>query len=144
LKQQDFTVLDEKQAQTITSFREAAGVGPQADPPVQSMMIVDSVNNTYHHLEVERTMLAKFLNQTGELPLPIALDFVTAQSQNRTDPTRDRKALAKSLDSANGGLHAPIRSQGLNGAVERADLSQRYLQELVTAEAKLPGRKLVI
>jgi VWFA-related protein len=144
LKQGDFTVLDDKQPQAITSFREAAGVGPNADPPFQAVVVVDSVNNTYHHLEVERTMLAKFLNQTGELPLPTSLDCVTAKSQKQTDPTRDGKALTKSLDSANGGLHAPIRSQGIYGAVERSDLSQRYLQELVTPEAKLPGRKLVI
>jgi VWFA-related protein len=145
LQQQDFTILDNKKPQAIASFREATGTGPNPDPPFTAMVIVDGVNNTHEQLGFLQGQLATYVKRGGgELPVPLSLDFLTDASQNQTAATRDGNAVAASLNSANLGLRTLVRSQGFYGAAERTDISQRSLQQLVTAESNQPGRKLLI
>jgi VWFA-related protein len=137
LKQSDFTVLDDKHPQAITSFREAVGVGPGADPPVQAMVLVDGYNNTYHRLELLRVQVVKYLRQNSELPLPMSLDLITYKSQSQTEPTRNGNAVAESLDSAKLGLD-PIHT------MDEWVAFQKNIAELIKKEVSLPGRKLLV
>jgi VWFA-related protein len=137
LKQEDFTVLDDKHPQAITSFREAVGMGPQADPPLQAVVLVDGINNSHHHLQMLKEQLAEFLRQNSELPIPLSLDFITSKSQTQTEPTRDGKAVLASLNSAKFGLEQFYDEPQLYAF--REDLA-----ELVRNEAKIPGRKLLV
>jgi hypothetical protein len=133
LQQQDFTLLDDKQPKTITSFRAVNETAEQDDPPMQAILLV-------------RQELENFLRQDGgKLLMPTSLVFLTDKStETKPVPTRDGNALADSLKASASSLRVIGRSQGFYGAVDRAQISLRNLEGLTTYEATQPGRKLLI
>jgi VWFA-related protein len=145
LQQRDFTLLDDKQPQTIVSFQAVDG-SSKADPPQQVILLVDAVNTSYQGVVFEREQLQKFLRQNGgQLPLPMSLLLLADKSaQIQPVPSRDGNALAASLDSNSIGLRSITRSQGFYGGVERVQISLLALQKLASYEQTQPGRKLVI
>jgi len=56
LQQQDFTLLDNKQAQKIVSFQAVQGGTATADPPVEVILLVDEVNTSFSYVA---TLLSK-------------------------------------------------------------------------------------
>ena len=74
LKQQDFTILDNKVPQTITSFRAVRG----REAPVEIIIVIDDVNTGIEHIAFERSEIGKFLKMDGgQLGYPVALAFLT-------------------------------------------------------------------
>jgi len=61
LQQRDFTLLDNKVPQTITSFE--AMDGRQA--PIEIVLVIDAVNVGYENLAYERSEIDKFLRAEG-------------------------------------------------------------------------------
>src|ERR1700691_1212248 len=57
LQQQDFTLLDNKAPQTITSFRAVTG----RDAPIEVVLVIDAVNDTATNVGYERLQIDKFL-----------------------------------------------------------------------------------
>lgn len=146
LQQQDFTVLDDQQPQTIRSFRAADETGKATDPPLQVILLVDAVNASVRAVANARVQLEKFLRQgSGQLPEPMSLVVFTDQStQMEGTPTRDGNAVMEWLNSHGSGLRDIGRSSGFYGRVERVQMSLRILEKLALHEATQPGRKLVI
>ncbi len=145
LQQQDFTLLDDKQPQTIVSFHAADGTNKAADPPMQASLLVDAVNTSYQNVSIQRLQLEKFLRHDGgELPLPTCLFNLTDKSANHTEATRDGNILADSLNSQASGLRTITRAQGYYGGVESRQISLNALERLAAYEATQPGRKLLI
>lgn len=142
LTQQDFTVLDNKAPQTITSFQAYGG----KEEPVEVVLVVDGVNTTYTSIAYERGEIDKFLRSNGgQLAYPMSLAFVTdkgAQIQNGS--SKDGNALSDSLDHYDVGLREITRSTGFYGADERLQISLRSLRMLAEHEATQPGRKIVL
>ena len=69
LTEQDFTLLDNKQSRKIVSFH--AVEGPSADVPVEVILLVDEVNDSFSNVAYERDRLAKFLQRdSGSFPFP--------------------------------------------------------------------------
>ena len=66
LQQSDFTVLDDKQAQTILAFRAVDETSK--GPPLQVIFLLDAVNPSYRAVSNARQQLEKFLRQ-GDGPL---------------------------------------------------------------------------
>jgi VWFA-related protein len=145
LQQQDFTILDDKQPQTITSFSAFNGSQNGTDNPLQSIVVIDAVNTPFQGVAFQRTGLDTFLRHDGgELPLPTSITLLTDKSCNQSAPTQDGIALAKELDSQRANMRIITRSQGFYGAIERVQISLGALDRIISSEANQPGRKLLI
>jgi VWFA-related protein len=143
MQQQDFTVLDNKQPQTILSFR--AMNGPAADPPVEIILLVDRVNASIQNSAYERQQTEKFLRRNGgHLAYPTSLVFFSDSGTQMQEASRDGNALNAALEQSDSGLRSIRRSQGIYGAVDRIRLSLGALNSLAASEANKPGRKMLI
>jgi VWFA-related protein len=112
---------------------------------VQAIVLVDAVNSSFQVLGRQRQQLQQFLQNFGEqLPMPMTLVFLADTSAPVRLPTRDVKTLLAALNASPVGLRVIDRSQGIYGAVERAEISRRALQQLISYEKTQPGRKLLI
>jgi VWFA-related protein len=147
LQKQDFTLLDDKQPKDILSFHAVeSGAGAAMDPPVEVVLVVDAVNNSFQEVDFERSELKKFLLQNGgKLPVPVSLViFTETGTKMQNGSSRDGNALATVYDQYETGLRSITRSQGFYGAVERFGLSLKTLTSLIVFEGTRPGRKLII
>lgn len=145
LQQQNFTIFDNKQPQKIVSFHAVGGRVP-ADEPLETILVVDSVNIGFTRVTYAREQIAKFLRQDGgRLVRPMSIDFVSDSGLVTQDvPSGDGNALNAYLDQHVTALRTLRRSQGFYGAVDRAQLSIRALGQLAEYEQKRPGGKIVI
>lgn len=143
LHQQDFAVFDNKKPQTMNSFREVESGGSE---PMKVILMVDEVNTAYSVVAYEREQLKRFFIQNGgKMAQPITLAFFSDDGVQMQDaPSADGAALLALLDSHEAKLRSIRRSQGFYGATDRYQLSLETLESLANAEARTPGRKLVV
>jgi VWFA-related protein len=141
LRQQDFTVLDNKTPVPLTSFQAVGG----NQVPLHVVLVVDTVNITYQGLASERDQIDRFLRSNGgRLAAPTALAFFTdTGTQIQQGFSTDGNELSTSLDQYAVGLRS-IRRSSQYGASDRFQLSMTALTELAEREAALPGRKMVL
>lgn len=144
LTQSNFTVLDNGATQQILNFH--AVQMPSTDPPVQVILLIDTVNAPFTTVSYERDQIAEFLRKSGPtLPYPLSfVFFANTNTQMQHIPSRSTDALLQELNSQVNGLRTIGRNTGIYGAAERAQLSLSTLSQLATYEQKIPGRKLLI
>jgi VWFA-related protein len=142
LTQQDFTVLDNKVPQKITSF---AALGGSAEP-VEVIVVIDAVNTSYHTVAFERGEVDKFLLANGgKLAYPTALAVVSdTHTEIQNGFSTDGNRLSAALDHYTVALREVTRSAGFYGAGERLSYSIKALRMLTARGSALPGRKLVL
>ena len=142
LQQQDFTLLDNKAPQPITSFQAFGG----SQAPIEVILLIDAVNTGYTNLAYERIQINNFLRANGgRLAHPTALAVLTDTGAKMQEGfTSDGNALSASLDQYTIGLRDIRRSAGFYGATERLQLSLQALSDLMTRETPRPGRKIVL
>ena len=142
LQQQDFTILDNKVPQTITSFQTVTG----RDAPIEAIVVLDAVNANLQTVEYERIEIDKFLHiDGGHLAYPIAVEVFTDKGiELVADFSSDGNALSTSLQQEDIGRRVSGRSSGFNGGVERMQLSINALRNLIARETPRPGRKVVL
>ena len=142
LEQKDFTLLDNKAPQPITSFKAVNS----SQEPIEVILLIDAVNTTYQTIAYERNQIDAFLRANGgKLAHPIKLAiFGDTGTQIQDSFSVDGNAIANSLDKQTVALRSLRRSAGFYGAEERFDLSMRTLAQLGAAEAAHPGRKLIL
>jgi VWFA-related protein len=142
LQQQDFTLLDSNAPQKILS------VDAVSEPAtVEVILIIDTVNTSFDAVSNERLLIEKFLRQNGgKLANPTSIVvFSNSGLKSEEAPTLDGNAISANLKANEGiGLRSTRASAGASGASERYVLSIGNLNSLVTANAKKPGRKMVI
>lgn len=141
LQEKDFTVLDNKVPQPLTSFRLV-----DKNAPVEVIFVVDAVNATAVNVAYERDQIDKYLLANGGvLSHPTSLAVLTDKGiQAQGGGTLDGNVLAKSLAAVVTGFRFIGRSTGFYGAEERLDLSLNGLRLLVDQQAQRPGRKLIV
>jgi VWFA-related protein len=142
----DFSILDNNQPSKILSFH-AYGPGVQpTDPPVQVIVLFDTVNTDFNAVSYTRQQVENFLRQNGgHLAQPASLVWLTDTGiQPQGAPTLDGNALATALEGSEARLRTINRSAGAYGAIERFELSSRALGGIAQSELKIPGRKLLI
>jgi VWFA-related protein len=145
LQQPNFTLLDDKQPQQLTSFRSVENAAAKPDPPVEVILVVDEVNTSFHNVAFVRQQAEQFLGQNGgKLAWPVSLAFFTPSGVVGGVPSQDGKTLIAELNQHETVLRGASRSQGLSGAVERINLSVRTLGQIIDYQIPRPGRKLVI
>jgi VWFA-related protein len=142
LRQQDFTILDNKASQPVVTFNAISGL----QAPIEVVLLVDAVNTNFNSISYERQQIDKFLRAGGgRLPYPTSLAiFTDTGTQVQQQSTRDGNELSAALDRTTIGLRDINRSAGFWGADERLDLSLNALQSLAAKESTRPGRKIIL
>ena len=142
LQQQDFTVLDNKSPQPITSFKVITG----REAPISVTIVLDAVNDDYQTLTFSRMQISKFLRaEGGRLAYPVDLVVFTDKGmENIANYSTDGNALSATLDSENIGIRFINRSGGFYGAAERLGLSTNAIRQLAASLASHPGRNIVL
>jgi VWFA-related protein len=146
LQQTDFTLVDNKQPQTILSFHAVDGTVAAPDPPIEVILVIDRVNTSFQSSANERQQVEKFLRQNdGHLAQPVSLVFFAdSGTQLGKTATRDGNALIAAIDQSDSSLRTIRRSEGIYGASDRFELSIRALNGLAAFEANKPGKKIVV
>lgn len=146
LRQQDFTLLDNKQPQGLTSFRAVDVAAGTPAPYIEIVVVMDAINADLVKAEMGREGIKKFLQMNGgKLATPVSVVLVSdSPTQIRSKASTDGNALAALVDQYTLGLRTVDRSQGSYGVAERFEMSMKALDSLAAYEASKPGRKLML
>ncbi len=143
LQNSDFTVLDDNRAQAIASFRPVDGL--TAEPPVEVVLVLDTMNTSFQQMAAVRQGVEKFLRQNGgHLALPVSAIFLTDTGVKANQATRDGNALAADIEKLPPPVHVINSAQGFDGLMLRFGRSVDALSQMTRYEATRPGRKLII
>jgi VWFA-related protein len=142
----DFTVLDNKQPQSIASVQAIDITSEQNEAPVEIILAIDAINVGKETVIEEFDWLHKYLDKSGkQLALPTSFAFL--QDPNVTmqnHPARDTAALSRFLDSNRTSFRALRTSSGGWGDIEREQISLNELNSIAAQSARRPGRKLLL
>jgi hypothetical protein len=151
----DFTLLDNHHPQKILSFHSFDGVSAKPDPPVEVILVVDTIKMPVNLAAEEREEVEKFLRErNGHLAQPTAIFGLSdAGLWNLAQPSGDGNALAAEIARDKLVFINPRRLLG-NGTGEYADSSApadpaglsalKALGYIATSARRKPGRKLLI
>jgi VWFA-related protein len=151
LEPKDFTLLDNGQPRRILSVQAFDGVS-KPEPPVQVILVIDTLAIPAGLISNERTSVEAFLRQDGgHLAQPVLI-FELAESGlwKIAETSSDGNALAAEV--AHNHESALIRSfRGRPGAPPSLEdyeapflEGMKALGEIATAERRMPGRKLLL
>jgi VWFA-related protein len=144
LQEDDFTLLDNKDPQTITSFKAVSA--RETDQSV--ILVADAVNTSVEPFMYARAEIGKFLRaDEGHLAYPTALATLTDKGiRPEVNFSTDGNALAAALDRSSVSRRGSnlATSAGANGQAERVGLSMQALDRIAASAARAPGRKLMI
>ncbi len=145
LQQQDFTLLNNKQPQELTSFRAVDVAAGTPAPYIEIVLVIDAINADPLKAELEREGIKKFLQMNGgKLSQPVSVVLVSDDpTQMRSKASTDGNAQAALVDQYTSGPRIINRSQGIYGVAERFEMSMKALDSLAGYEAGKPGRKLM-
>jgi VWFA-related protein len=143
LQQSNFTVLDTNATRPIDSFHAVDGL--TAEPPVEIVLVLDTMNTSFQQMAMVRQGVEKFLRQNGgHLALPVSAVFLTDTGVKANQATRDGNALAADIEKLPAPVHVINSAQGLDGLMLRFGRSVDALSQITRYEATRPGRKLMI
>ena len=142
LQKQDFTLLDNKATQPITSFKAIS----RGQEPVEVILLLDDVNTRFDTVAYERGEVQKFLRTNGgKMPHPTTIAFLTDKGvQMQNGFSTDGEALNDSLNHYATALREINRSAGVWGADERLQISLGAVHQLTAYAGTLPGRKIIL
>jgi len=142
----DFTLLDNNLPAKILSFHAYGGAAAKPAPPPEVILLLDTVNLGFQSVTLARQDIEKFLHQNGgHLAQPVSIFVFTNEGVKvQLQPSIDGNKLAEGLGQVDGILRTLGRSAGINGAIERFQLSIKWITLIANSEAKRPGRKLLI
>jgi VWFA-related protein len=138
LRQGDFSLLDDGKPQKIVSFAAFDGVKSKPDPPVEVILVIDALNNSFVEMGFILQGLEKYLRENGgQLLQPTSIARLTvAGMKTLSGPSLDGNALADVVHGI-GASNMPI-------GVYTFPPSMNALARLAQDEASKPGRKLLI
>ncbi len=143
LGQSDFTILDNNLSQPIQSFHAVDGL--TAQPPVEVVLVLDTMNTSFQQMAAVRQGVEKYLRQNGgHLALPVSVIFLTDTGVKANQATHDGNALAADIEKLPAPVHTINSAQGLDGLMLRFGRSVDALTQMTRYEAARPGRKLII
>jgi VWFA-related protein len=141
LDQKDFTVIDNKHTQPITSFRAVSGRESKA----KVIIVLDAVNIDYERVAFAREEIEKYLRaEGGQLTHPTAFALLTDSGMKLQEQySTDGNSVAAAVEANITGLRE-IRRSSQFGGFERYNISIEGLRELVEREVSTPERKIVL
>jgi VWFA-related protein len=142
----DFKLFDNGSTRKILSFRPFNEVAVKPDPPVEVILLVNTVNLPFQQVAFVRQELEKFLRQNdGHLTQPVSLFLLTSTGMRvQPRPSLDGRALANVVHQISGNVSTINSAMGSEGYLERVQLSVRQLAAIAENAAGKPGRKLLI
>lgn len=146
LEVKDFTVLDNKQVQTILGFHAASESASESTTPVEVILLLDAVNSRFQQAAIARQQISKFLLQNeGHLAYPTSIALFTKEGLRiQPRPSRDGNALAQALNHETASVDNSSSAAAGYGEIERFQISVRTLTAIAENEVKKPGRKMLI
>jgi VWFA-related protein len=141
LGQKDFTVIDNKQTQPITSFRTVTG----RDSKARVIIVLDAVNIDYERVAYAREEIEKYLRaEGGQLAHPTSFAMLTDNGMKLQEQySTDGNAISATVEANVPGLR-DIRRSSQYGGSERYNISIEGLRELVSREVSSPERKIIL
>lgn len=161
LESKDFSLLDNGAQQKIVSFQAFGGITVRPQPPVEVILVIDTLNLQVSQISLAKSEAERFLRENnGHLTQPVSLYFLSnplsssmPRLSSMPEPSTDGNALADAI--ARGG-DLPVlrqipafhvdRSFGIkvSGTGHQAlNPSLGSLGSIVLAERRRPGRKLL-
>jgi len=142
----DFKILDDGQPRKVLSFSGYDGASVKTNPPVEVILLLDTVNLPFAQISFLRQQITQFLRQNhGHLAQPLSMMVLTdAGLRVQPRPSVDGNALVSVLDQVKGSVHGIYGAMGSDGDLQRFELSLRQMQAIAENEALRPGRKLLI
>lgn len=133
----DFTVLDNKQAQKILAFQAVGGAAAATGPPVEVILLIDTVNATFQQVAIAREQVGKFLRKNGgHLEQPVSIFVFTNEGlQVQPRPSMDGNALMAVLDQVKPGIGTTGSAASGKSEIERFQFSIRTLTGIALNEA---------
>ena len=146
LTAQDFKLLDNGQPRDIVSFRAFDGESAKPNPPVQVILVIDTVNADFEDLAIQRGQVEKFLLKNGgHLAQPTSIFLLTNTGLRvQPRPSVNGNTMVGVLNQTNGIVRTLSPAMGSNGLLERFQVSLKALTDIAENEARQPGRKLLI
>jgi VWFA-related protein len=146
LEPSDFRVTDERKPAKILSFRGFDGVAVKPNQPVEVILVIDEVNLPFQQVAFVKSELSKFLRQNnGRLAQPVSIMRLTdAGLRVQAKPTLDGNAEESVVNQIKGEIGFINPAMGVEGALQRLQISERALASIAENEVKKPDRKLLI
>lgn len=146
LEFKDFTIKDNNLPTKILSFHATGATLEKASHPAEVILLLDAVNLGFDTVARMRGQIGDFLRQNGgHLAQPVSIFVFTDDGVKvLLQPSMDGNAMAAQLIQTDSGLRVIGRSAGANGAIERFELSLKWVAAVAKSEVKRPGRKLLI
>ena len=167
LERKDFTLLDNGQQTRFLSFYAFDGISAKPDPPVQVILVIDTIRHSPDEVHDLQDGVEKFLRQNGgHLAQPVSVYRLAMGSLSVTpQPSTDGNALAEELSRKNGlnktlldqdndklGEHLTSLGQSLEPSASlhpqrpplHSLLTLKALGSIVLEERRKPGRKLLV
>jgi VWFA-related protein len=141
LEQNDFTVIDNKHTQPITSFRAVSG----RDSKARVIVVLDAVNIDYERVAFAREEIEKYLRaEGGQLTHPTSFALLTDNGMKLQEQySTDGNSIAAAVEANVTGLRT-IRRTSQYGGFDRYNISIEGLRELAQREVATPERKIVL
>ena len=145
LDHSSFTLLDNGQPEKILSFHAFDEVTAKPDPPVEVVLVIDTIDMPSKLASYEGQEVERFLRQNGgHLARPVLICLLSRKSLSVTpQPSSDGNALAAWID-------ADIERRSIPGAENAMGedppglLALKALGSVATSERRKPGRKLLV
>jgi VWFA-related protein len=141
LRQQDFTILDNKSPRPITSFK----VVTPAQEPVSVILLIDAVNTPYELIASTRNAMESSLKKNGGvLTNPTAIAVLTDNGlQLPSKFSANGVELSDDLEHREIGLRQITHSTQWNNA-DRFTISIKALHQITAIVSRLSGRKIIL
>lgn len=154
LDSKDFTLLDNGQPGRILSFHAFPGISARPDPPVEFILVIDTLYLPPRLATAEREAVESLLRKNdGHFMQPVSIfELVATGLWAVAQPSRDGNALADDLThsreislvrSHRGSKAGDVPySMGVKDPPSLEAL--KALGQIATAERRMPGRKLLV
>jgi len=141
LRQEDFTVLDNKTPRPITYFK----IKSTADEPVSVIILIDAVNSPFQTVAWSRQEVEKYLKTNeGQLPFATSIAVLTDQGvQIDNGFSTDGNALSDGLEHHEIGLRQINRTSEWGG-IDRLQICIKAFQQFLGYASTLKGRKILL
>jgi VWFA-related protein len=142
----DFALTDNNEARRILTFHSFNGTTVKPEPPVEVILLLDTVNLPFQQVAFVRQQVEQFLREDGgRLKQPGEIMLLTDGGLRvQPRPSLDGNALVGIVEGIKGSVSSINPAMGGQGLVERYQLSVRQLQAIAENRASRPGRKLLI
>ena len=149
LKPSDFTLLDNGEPEKILSFQAFDGISARPDPPVEVILVIDTLLLPPHLIPLAKNEVEKFLRRNnGHLAQPVSIFLLSETGLSSTPrPSTNGTAFA---DRIARGIWLTPAFHGTQNSKETAQLFQEpevasmmSLGSIVLEERRKPGRKLL-